>query len=87
MLKIRLKRAGAKKRPYYRIIAIDERRPRDGRALEYLGTYDPKTDPERVMIRTEAVDAWVAKGAQLTPIVKSLVRRAKRRQVAAGGAS
>ena len=87
MLKIRLTRAGAKKRPFYRIIAIDERRKRDGRALEYLGTYDPKTDPERVVIRTEAVDAWVRKGAQLTPIVKSLVRRAKRRQVAAGGAS
>ena len=86
MLKIRLTRAGAKKRPFYRIIAIDERRKRDGRALEYLGTYDPKSDPEQVVIRTEALNAWVAKGAQLTPIVKSLVRRAKRRQVAAGGA-
>ena len=77
MLKIRLTRAGAKKRPFYRIIAIDERRKRDGRALEYLGTYDPKTNPEQVVIRTEAMDAWVRKGAQLTPIVKSLVRRAK----------
>ena len=85
MLKIRLKRAGAKKRPFYRIIAIDERRKRDGRALEYLGTYDPKIEPEQVVIRTEAVNAWVAKGAQLSPIVKSLMRRAKRRQVAAGG--
>lgn len=87
MLKIRLARTGAKKRPFYRIIAIDERCKRDGRALEYLGTYDPKADPERVVVRTEAVDAWLRKGAQLTPIVKSLVRRAKRRQAAAGGAS
>ena len=86
MLKIRLTRAGAKKRPFYRIIAIDERRKRDGRALEYLGTYDPKSDPEQLVIRTEALNAWLAKGAQLTPIVKSLVRRSKRRQVAAGGA-
>jgi small subunit ribosomal protein S16 len=87
MLKIRLTRTGTKKRPCYRIIAIDERRKRDGRALEYLGTYDPKTDPERVAIRTEALDAWLRKGAQLTPTVKSLLRRAKRRQAAAGGAS
>ena len=86
MLKIRLKRTGAKKRPYYRIIAIDERRKRDGRAIEYLGTYDPTTTPERLAIETEAVNAWVRKGAQLTPIVKSLMRRAKRRAVA-GGAS
>ncbi len=63
MLKIRLTRAGAKKRPFYRIIAIDGRRKRDGRALEYLGTYDPKTNPEQVVIRTEALDAWVRKGA------------------------
>ena len=87
MVKIRLTRAGAKKRPFYRIIAIDERRKRDGRALEFLGTYDPKTNPERVSIRSEAIDAWVRKGAQLSSMVKSLVRRARRQQAAAGGAS
>jgi len=87
MVKIRLTRAGAKKRPFYRIIAIDERRKRDGRALEFLGTYDPKFEPERVSLRTEAIDAWVRKGAQLSPMVKSLVRRARRQQAAAGGAS
>jgi small subunit ribosomal protein S16 len=86
MVKIRLTRAGAKKRPFYRIIAIDERHKRDGRALEYLGTYDPKTEPERIAIRSEAIDAWVQKGAQLSPMVKSLVRRARRQQAAAGGA-
>ena len=78
MVKIRLTRAGAKKRPFYRIIAIDERRQRDGRALEFLGTYDPNTNPEKVLIRTDAIDAWVKKGAQLSPTVKSLIRRAGR---------
>ena len=87
MVKIRLTRAGAKKRPYYRIVAIDDRRQRDGRPLEFLGTYDPKTEPEHVVIRSEAVDAWVKKGAQLSPTVKSLMRRARRQQAAAGGAS
>ncbi len=86
MVKIRLARAGAKKRPFYRIVAIDERRQRDGRALEFLGTYDPKTDPEQVTLRSEAIDAWVKKGAQLTPIVKSLMRRAGRQAAAAGEA-
>jgi small subunit ribosomal protein S16 len=85
MVKIRLTRGGAKKRAFYRIIAIDEREKRDGRALEFLGTYDPKTSPERVTLRSEAIDAWVKKGARLSPTVKSLMRRA-RRQTAAGSA-
>ena len=87
MVKIRLTRAGAKKRPFYRIIAIDERRQRDGRPLEFLGTYDPKTNPESILLRSEALDAWVKKGAQLSPTVKSLIRRAGRRAAAAGSAS
>jgi small subunit ribosomal protein S16 len=86
MVKIRLARAGAKKRPYYRIVAMDERRQRDGRALEFLGTYDPKVEPEQVVIRSEAIEAWVKKGAQLSPTVKSLLRRSRRR-AAAGSAS
>jgi small subunit ribosomal protein S16 len=68
-------------------VAIDDRRQRDGRPLEFLGTYDPKTEPERVVIHSEAVDAWLKKGAQLSPTVKSLMRRARRLQAAAGGAS
>jgi small subunit ribosomal protein S16 len=88
MVKIRLTRQGAKKRPFYHIIAIDERRKRDGRPIEYLGTFDPKTDPEKILLRGEAIDAWVKKGAQLSPTVKSLLRRAHRRAAAAaGGAS
>ena len=86
MVRIRLTRAGAKKRPFYRIIAIDERRQRDGRALEFLGTYDPKANPERITVRGEAIDAWLKRGAQLSPTVKSLLRRSRRR-AAAGSVS
>ncbi len=77
MVKIRLSRAGARNRPFYRIVAIDERSPREGRPLEFLGTYDPKAHPGRIQVRADAIAAWVAKGAQLSPTVKSLVRRAK----------
>jgi small subunit ribosomal protein S16 len=84
MLKIRLTRAGAKKRPFYRIIAIDGRRKRDGRPLEFLGTYDPKSKPEKLVVRSEALAAWVDKGAQVSSTVKSLMRRSRG---AAGGAS
>ena len=83
MVKIRLTRAGARNRPFYRIVAVDQRRPRDGRPLEFLGTFDPKENPEKLSIRTDAVDAWVKKGAQLSPTVKSLMRRAVQR-VSAG---
>ena len=87
MVKIRLTRAGAKKRPFYRIVAIDERKARDGRPLEFLGTYDPKTKPETVKLRSEAIEAWVGKGAQLSPTVKSLMRRTKRQAAAAAGSA
>jgi small subunit ribosomal protein S16 len=86
MVKIRLTRAGARNRPFYRIVAVDHRRPRDGRPLEFLGTYDPKVSPEKLDIRSDAVAAWVSKGAQLSPTVKSLMRRAKRRAAGAGAA-
>lgn len=84
MVKIRLTRGGAKKRPYYRIVAIDHQSQREGRPLEYLGSYDPKLDPERIDLKADRIDSWVAKGAQLSPTVASLVRRARRR---AAGAS
>jgi len=79
MVKIRLTRAGARNRSFYRIVAVDERRPRDGRPLEFLGTFDPKVNPEKLHVRADAVDKWVKKGAQLSPTVKSLMRRAVRR--------
>ena len=78
MVKLRLVRMGAKKRPFYRIIAIDEREKRSGRPLQFIGTYDPNTPAAEVKIETEAVDAWLAKGAQMSPTVKSLVARARR---------
>ena len=68
-LKIRLTRAGAKKRPYYRIVIADSRSPRDGRFIEKVGSYDPmkpKGDPARVTLETEKVQAWLTKGAQPT---------------------
>ncbi|MCH2172266.1 30S ribosomal protein S16 [Myxococcota bacterium] len=80
MVKIRLARKGAKKRPFYRIVAIDERRQTNGRALEFLGTYDPKPDAEVIQVKADRIDAWVQQGAQLSPAVRSLLRRARRNQ-------
>ena len=80
MVKIRLTRAGAKKRPYYHIIAIDEREPRSGRPLEFLGSYDPRFDPGKIEIELPKVQAWIGKGAQMSPTVRSLVRRASKQQ-------
>jgi small subunit ribosomal protein S16 len=82
MVKIRLTRRGAKKRPFYRIIAIDERKQRDGRPLEFLGTYDPIPNPERVDIKVEQLEAWIAKGAQMSPTVRTLMKREAKRAAA-----
>lgn len=84
MVKIRLQRAGAKNRPFYRVVAIDERRQRNGRALEFLGTYDPAPTPPRIQIEAERIEAWRGKGAQLSPAVHSLVRRARKAAASAG---
>jgi small subunit ribosomal protein S16 len=87
MVKIRLTRVGATKRPFYRLQAIDERKQRDGRALEYLGTYDPNAKPAVLRFETAAIDAWLARGAQMSDTVASLVRRAKRDAQSATSAS
>jgi small subunit ribosomal protein S16 len=84
MVKIRLTRGGAKKHPHYRVIAIDHHAARNGRPLEYLGTYDPLPGEPAVNLRLDAIDAWLAKGAQMSDTVKSLVK--KQRGLAAGGA-
>ncbi|HVH06383.1 MAG TPA: 30S ribosomal protein S16 [Myxococcota bacterium] len=86
MVKVRLQRAGAKNRPFYRIVAIDERRQRDGRALEFLGTYDPAPTPPAIQLEAEKIEAWRGKGAQISGAVASLVRRAKKLAPAAGKA-
>jgi len=75
MVKIRLQRGGAKKRPFYRVIALDERRQRDGRALQFLGTYDPKFDPAEIKLDHAGIQAWVDKGARLSDTVRSLVKK------------
>lgn len=84
MVKIRLTRVGAKKKPVYRVQAIDERKARDGRALEYLGTYDPNVDPAKIDLQLESIDAWVAKGARMSDTVASLVKRARAAAPVAG---
>jgi len=83
MVKIRLTRGGAKKRPHYRIVAIDERSQRDGRPLALLGSYDPGSDPEKFDVDIERFDAWIANGAQPSPTVRSLLKRARKRTAAA----
>ena len=77
MLKIRLQRFGAHKAPKYRIVAADSRSPRDGKFLEILGSYDPKTQPATVKLNVEGIEAWVNKGAQLTVTVKNLLKAEK----------
>jgi small subunit ribosomal protein S16 len=75
-VRIRLTRVGATKRPSYRVVAIDSRRPRDGRSLEILGFYDPLTDPATVQIDADRLNAWIAKGARPSDTVGKLMRQA-----------
>jgi len=77
-VRIRLTRVGATKRPAYRVIAIDKRRSRDGRALEILGYYDPLTEPATVQLDTTRIQAWIGKGAQPSDTVVKLMRQAER---------
>ena len=73
MVKIRLTRTGSKKRPFYRIVAADVRAPRDGKFLEILGHYDPRTDPHTLKIDVDKVKSWLDKGAQVTNRVNKLL--------------
>ncbi len=75
-VKLRLKRMGAKKAPFYRIVAADSRSPRDGRFIEQLGYYDPKTDPATVVLKEEEIMKWLENGAQPTDTVRSLLSHA-----------
>jgi small subunit ribosomal protein S16 len=81
-LKIRLARAGAKKAPFYRVVAADSRAPRDGRFIEILGRYNPRTEPSFVEIDVAKIEAWIAKGAQPTEVVVKLMAIAKGEKVA-----
>lgn len=74
-VKIRLARHGAKKRPFYRIVAADSEAPRDGKFLETLGTYNPLLETEDVSLKTERVKYWMEKGATPTVTVKNLLKK------------
>ena len=73
-VKIRLKRMGAKKAPFYRVVVADSRYPRYGRFIEEIGTYNPLTDPASINIDTEKAQKWIKNGAQPTDIVKKLLK-------------
>lgn len=74
-VKIRLKRIGAKKAPFYRVVVADSRYPRDGRFIEEIGTYDPLKDPAAVRIDEEAAKKWISNGAQPTDTVRALLKK------------
>ncbi|HWP92407.1 MAG TPA: 30S ribosomal protein S16 [Thermodesulfobacteriota bacterium] len=75
MVKIRLMRTGAKKKPFYRIVAADSRAPRDGKFLEILGYYDPRKKPHILEVKTDRVKDWIEHGAQLTERVEKLISK------------
>jgi small subunit ribosomal protein S16 len=77
MVRLRLTRMGAKKKPFYRIVAADARSPRDGRIIERLGYYDPMTTPKNLKLDLERVDHWIGQGAQPSDTVASLIARAR----------
>lgn len=76
MVKIRLRRMGAKKAPFYRIVVADSRCPRDGRFIEEIGTYDPRQNPAAINIDVERAQAWIRTGAQPTDTVRDLLKKA-----------
>ena len=75
-VKIRLKRIGAKKAPFYRVVVADSRYPRDGRFIEEIGYYNPLTNPVEIKIDSEKATKWISTGAQPTETVKSLLKKA-----------
>ena len=76
MVKIRLRRMGAKKAPFYRIVVADSRYPRDGRFIEEIGTYNPLTNPCTVNVDADRAQEWIKKGAQPTDTVRGILKKA-----------
>ena len=76
MVKIRLRRVGAKKAPYYRIVVADSRSPRDGRCIEEIGAYNPLTEPATITVDSEKAKTWIQNGAQPTDTVRGLLKKA-----------
>lgn len=74
-VRIRLARMGAKKRPFYRLVAADSEAPRDGKFLEILGSYDPMKDPALITVQKEKVDSWIEKGAIVTESARAILKK------------
>jgi len=74
MVRIRLRRVGGKKQPSYRIVAADKESPRDGRFLEILGSYNPRTEPPTIQLKEDRIYDWMSKGAQLSDSVEKILR-------------
>ena len=75
MVKIRLRRMGAKKNPYYRIVVADSKSPRDGRFIEEIGTYNPLASPSEVKVDVERAEYWIKNGAQPTDTVRAILKK------------
>ena len=75
MVKIRLKRMGANKKPFYRVVVADSRAPRDGKFIDEIGTYNPMTEPAAININEEKAKKWLGNGAQPTDTVKALLKK------------
>lgn len=75
MLMIRLKRVGARKQPQYRVVVIEKERARDGRPVEVVGTYNPRTNPASIELKRERIDYWVSKGAKMSDRVSKIVAK------------
>ena len=80
---IRLRREGAKNRPYYKVVVADSRSPRDGKFIEVIGTYDPKKAGHNSSLNVERAEFWISKGAQPSDTVRSLIKRNKKMTTAA----
>ena len=87
MVRIRLRRDGAKNSPYYRIVVADGRSPRDGKFIELIGTYDPKLKGENFKINLAKAEAWLKKGAQPSETVASFIKKARKSGKAAEAAA
>ena len=78
---IRLRREGAKNRPYYKVVVADSRSPRDGRFIEIIGTYDPKKPGHNSTLKLDRAEYWISKGAQPSDTVRSLIKKTKKQAV------
>jgi small subunit ribosomal protein S16 len=79
---IRLRREGARNRPYYKVVVADSRSPRDGKFIEIIGTYDPKKPDHNSTLKLDRIDHWISKGAQPSDTVRSLIKKNKKQTTA-----